>query len=249
MNIIAITPFTGSEKLVAMTEDCIAGLLQSEVPPGVNVRIVAVNNNASRGLDIVPLDRAAKAKVGFIEVDELRDDKNYGFGVGVNRGIDYALISERWPCDAVLIFNNDLLFPQCEWLTSLLREVEGRYVLSPRTDVTATKEACHPGPEDRVAQRVREVSAFCWLVPRPVIDAVEKRWDFPLFPPMFTNYGSDDAAAALLRGLYGGTPFKVVHRSWVRHLKAQTANELGVKAGTEELLRDLKKWKSGNRLK
>lgn len=240
MNIIAITPFTGSEKLVAMTEDCIRSLLMCDLPNDATLRIVAVNNAASRGLGDV---------LEHPMVDEVKDEKNYGFGVGVNRGIDYALIAERWPCDQILVFNNDLKFKDPTWLVQLCREIEGRYVLSPRTDVTATVEACHDGPADKSAQRVREVSAFCWLVPKLVIDAIDSRWNFPLFPPMFTNYGSDDAAAAILRGLYGETPFKVVHRSWVKHLKAQTANELGVKAGTHELLRDLKKWKSGNRLK
>lgn len=239
-HIIAITPFTGSEKLVAMTEDCIEQLLNCDVPKDVNLRVVAVNNGASRGLGAIG---------NHDLVDELKDDKNYGFGVGVNRGIDLALIAERWPCDQLLIFNNDLQFPDQQWLRELLLEIDGRYVLSPRTDVTATVEACHPQAEDRPAQRVREVSAFCWLVPIAVVKAIETRWGWPLFCPQFMNYGSDDATAAILRGLYGATPFKVVHRSWVRHLKAQTANELLVKAGTKELLTDLKKWKSGNRLK
>lgn len=240
MKIIAITPFAGSEKLVAMTESCIEELLRCQLPDGASLRVVAVNNGASRGL----------GKIGdHPMVDELKDHKNYGFGVGVNRGIDLALFAEQWPCDQVLVFNNDLQFPNRDWLEILLREVEGRYVLSPRTDVTATKEACHDGPADKPAQRVREVSAFCWLVPRLVIAAIESRWSFPLFCPQFTNYGSDDATAAILRGIYGDTPFKVVHRSWVRHLKAQTANEFGEKAGTKELLTDLKKWKQGNRLK
>ena len=249
MNIVAITPFTGSEKLVAMTEDCIATMLTTAVPKGVKVRIIAVNNKASRGLDLDAINKIAERSPGFHPVDELRDDKNYGFGVGVNRGIDYALIAEKRECDHVLVFNNDLQFKQPEWLYHLLREVEARYVLSPRTDVTATVEACFPGPEVKPAQRVREVSAFCWMVPRPVVNTIEKRWGWPLFCPMFTNYGSDDATAAILRATYGDTPFKVVHRAWVKHLKAQTANELLVKAGTKELLTDLKRWKQGNRLK
>jgi hypothetical protein len=240
MNIIAITPFTGSEKLVAMTEDCIEQLLACELPEGVHLRVLAVNNKAARGL----------GKIGEHQlVDELKDDQNYGFGVGVNRGLDMALIGEGWPCDHVLVFNNDLQFPDRVWLTHLLREVEGAYVLSPRTDVTATVEVCQPGPQDKPAQRLREVSAFCWLVPIRVIKAIEARWNWPLFCPQFTNYGSDDATAAILRSIYGETPFKVVHRSFVKHLKARTANELMVKAGTKELLTDLRQWKSKNKLK
>lgn len=240
MNIIAITPFTGSEKLVAMTEDCIEQLMLCDLPNDATLRVIAVNNGAVRGL----------GKVGeHPMVDELRDEKNYGFGVGVNRGIDLALIGEQWPCDQLLVFNNDLQFPDRTWLVKLLQEVEGPYVLSPRTDITATPEACHPAAADKPAQRVRQVSAFCWMVPRRVLNAISTRFDYPLFPPQFTNYGSDDAAAAIIRAIYGETPFKVVHRSWVRHLKAQTSKETGDKAGDPNTLKELKAWMRGNKLR
>jgi hypothetical protein len=239
MKIVAITPFTGSEKLVAMTESCIEELRACALPPGVEMRIVAVNNAASRGL----------SKDVLQNVDELTDVKNYGFGVGVNRGIDYALIGERWHVDHFLIFNNDLRFPDKNWLVELLKEVETPYVLSPRTDITATKEACHPGPADLIPTRSPLVSAFCWLVPHRIVQMMDMRWKYPLFCPQFSNYGSDDATAAILRFTYGGTPFKIVHRSFVQHLKAQTANELGEKAGTKQLLTDLKQWMRANKLK
>lgn len=243
MNIIAITPFTGDERLVAMTQDCIEKLAHCDWGEGVRLRIVAVNNAASRRLDpaLINLQRC--------EVDELILEKNYGFGVGVNKGIDYALICERWPCDHVLVFNNDLQFPHRNWLAELVKEVEANYVLSPCTDITATFEAMDFGPVDRSVKRHREVSAFCWLVPVKIISRIEHRFGYPLFCPQFTNYGSDDATAAILRTLYGETPFKIVPRSFVKHLKAQTAKQLGVKAGTKELLTDLKKWKTANKLR
>lgn len=252
MNILAITPFTGSEQLVSMTEDCIEGLMQCEVPVGVHVRVLAVNNAAKRPIDVKKLDALAQQQpsaCAWEPVEQLIDTQNNGFGVGVNRGIDLALIAERWPVDHVLVFNNDLQFPQRDWLVKLFEEADPPYVLSPRTDVTATPEARQPHQAELPAQRVGQVSAFCWLVPRRVINAIEPRWGWPLFNPSFTNYGSDDATAAIIRQLYGATPFKVVHRSWVRHLKAQTANELHVKAGTPELLADLKKWMRAHRLK
>jgi hypothetical protein len=252
MNILAITPFTGSEKLVSMTEDCIEGLMQSEVPPGVHVRVVAVNNAAARSIDTKKLDGLVhqySCASAWDPVEQLNDIQNYGFGVGVNRGIDLAMHGERWDFDHVLVFNNDLQFPQRDWLVKLLEEVQAPYVLSPRTDITATPEARQPHQEDIPVQRLAQVSAFCWLVPTRVIHAIDTRWGFPLFSPEFSNYGSDDATAAILRHIYGGTPFKVVHRSWVRHLKAQTANELHVKAGTPELLKQLQHWKRAHKLK
>jgi hypothetical protein len=250
MNILAVTPFAGDQKLVDMTKDCIAQLIQCNVPDGVKIRIYAVNNGAKKELGMQDLSSLQETgKPGFISIDVLNEDRNYGFGVGVNRGIDCAMIADGRKFDQVLVFNNDLQFPDKNWLVELLREVEGRYVLSPRTDVTATPEACFPEAVDFPAQRVGQVSAFCWLVPIRVIEVLNERWGWPLFNPQFTNYGSDDATAAILRATYGATPFKVVHRSWVKHLKAKTANQLGIKAGTKELLTDLKKWKSANKLK
>jgi hypothetical protein len=252
MNILAITPFTGSEALVSMTEDCIEGLMQCDVPPGVHVRVLAVNNAASRPIDVEKLTKLVcqqPCAAAWDPIEQLIDTANHGFGVGVNRGIDLALISERWPVDHVLVFNNDLQFPQRDWLVKLLEDVDPPYVLSPRTDITATPEARQPHQAELPAQRVGQVSAFCWLVPMRVIKAIEPRWGWPLFPPQFSNYGSDDATAAILRHIYDATPFKVVHRSWVRHLKAQTANELKIKAGTVELLTELKNWKRAHKLK
>lgn len=244
MDIAAIIPYTGSEKLVKMTEDCINGLFATILPMHASMRILAVNNAASR-----ELDRTRFPSAYAHEVMELVLDQNYGFGVGVNKALDYLRYGESMKFDAFLIVNNDLKFDDPQWLVKLLEDYEDRYVASPRTDVTATVEACHPGPADKPPQRLREVSAFCWLVPWRMHAAIESRFGFPLFCPQFSNYGSDDAAAAVLRKIYGETPFKLVHRSWVRHLKAQTANELGVRAGTIELLKELKTWKSKNKLR
>lgn len=247
MDIAAIIPYTGSEKLVAMTEDCIRSLMTCLMPKDLSVHVVAVNNAASRKINHDNLPSCVES-CNFAEIIDLNLDQNYGFGVGVNKALDYLRYGESMKFDAFLILNNDLEFEDPQWLVKLLEDFEDRYVASPRTDVTATVEACHPGPADKPPQRLREVSAFCWLVPWRMQAAIESRFGFPLFVPQFSNYGSDDAAAAVLRKIYGETPFKVVHRSWVRHLKAQTANELGVRAGTIELLKELKTWKSKNKL-
>jgi hypothetical protein len=77
---------------------------------------------------------------------------------------------------------------------------------------------------------------------------IRKKFGFEIFSPDFTNYGSDDITGAVLRKLLGPKPFKIVPRSFVRHRKAQTANELGVKAGTPELLQRIRNWKSARRL-
>lgn len=248
MKILAVIPFTGSEKLVSMTEDCIEKLVQCQLPEDVTVDVLAVNNAASRELDEDKINSFPRAP-GWGSGDQLKERENVGFGVAVNRAIDYWLISERQECDAILVLNNDLQFPSKDWLRNLLHEYEEPYVLAPTTDITASDASRYAGPVDNHAILCREVSAYCWLVPARVVRAIDVRFSWPLFNPMFTNYGSDEATAAILRKLYGATPFKVVRRSWVKHLKAQTANELGVKAGTQELLKQLKSWKVANKLK
>jgi hypothetical protein len=251
MNILAVVPFTGSDKLVTMTEECMRQLFHCDMPEDVAVHVIAFNNKADRRLDVAKVigEEASASKTGWCSLEEFVEDRNYGFGVGINRALDYWLLAEQRKCDFVLVLNNDLQFPNRDWLTQLLREVDGRFVLAPRTDITATEEACATNSEDLPPQRVRQVSAYCWLIPIEVIKAIDVRFGWPLFCPQFPNYGSDDATAAILRKLYGDTPFKVVHRSFVKHLKAQTANELRVKAGTKELLAELKKWKTFNKLK
>ena len=238
--IIAVIPYTGSEKLVQMTARCIASLLPTI--DGHDVKVVAVANKPERLLTKDELQ-------GCEQISLL---SNVGFGPAINAALQHYEFFGN--INDVLVLNNDLVFDVNDWLHELLIERhecvvnKERYVFAPMTDVTATKEAVSSGPVDKPAIRLPEISAYCWLVPFSFCQSIEVRFGFRLFNPMFPNYGSDDATAAILRKVYGGTPFKLVRRSWVRHLKAQTANELGVKAGTKELLSQLKRWKSKNEL-
>jgi hypothetical protein len=144
--------------------------------------------------------------------------------------------------------NNDLQFPDHKWLLHLLNEVEGNLVLSPTTDITASPDARAEGPVEEAPIRSSQVSAFCWLVPVATIKKIRKKFGFPLFHPDFSNYGSDDVSGGILRSLVSRKPFKVVPRSFVRHLKAQTANELGVKPGQPEVLQRIRNFFRAHRL-
>lgn len=259
MKILAITPYTGSEKLVKMTEAMLASF-HDVVAYGlygfdekIEVEVVAVNNAASR---------PQKHPV----TSHWHMEENVGFGNAINKAIERDIIeppklkavniltgkvtsaASKVDITDVLLLNNDLQFPDTSWLRELLRERDGKHVLSPCTDVTATKAAVADGARDSDPILHREVSAFCWLVPVVMIHALRKKFGFSLFHPNFTNYGSDDVTAACLRSFVSPTPFKIVPRSWVKHLKAQTANELGVKAGTPELLRRIVNFKRARRL-
>jgi len=235
--ILAIIPYTGSEKLVRMTAAMLAQV-KPTLPP--DTCIMPVGNAPSR-----PLTYAERGGSPF----ELELSKNTGFGPGINA----ALRARDWIFD-VLVLNNDLGFPQADWL-SLMREEQRideidhlHFIYAPRTNCTATPEACKDGPEDKAAQRVRQVSAYCWLVPAKVQLLMRERNHGDLFPREFPNYGSDDAAAAWARKLLGRTPFRVVHRAFVTHAKGQTAAETGDRPGNPEVLRRLRHYISANKL-
>lgn len=234
-DILAITPYTGSEKLVLMT----AAMLEETRLSWPFAHICAVANKPSRLL--------TKEELGGAMQLPLRG--NEGFGPGINAALRFL----GWKGD-VLVLNNDLTFPQRGWMQHL-RDEQGiddqdgmHFIYSPRTNCTATPEACKDGPADKPAQRVRQVSAFCWLVPAKMQQLMRERNNGDLFPREFPNYGSDDAAAAWARKLFGSTPFKVVHRAFVKHAKGQTAAETGDRPGDPEVLRRLRQYISANKL-
>lgn len=259
MNILAITPYTGSEKLVKMTESMLAQFADivtcglTGFDEKIEFTVVAVNNAASR---------PQRHPVTF----HCHLEENVGFGNAINKAIESEIIqppklktvhiasgtTKPTPqvvgITDVLLLNNDLQFPDTNWLRELLRERDGKHVLSPCTDVTATAEAVSNGARNVEPIMHREVSAFCWLVPVAHVHALRKKFGFNLFHQDFSNYGSDDVTAACLRSIVGPKPFKIVPRAWVRHLKAQTANELGVKAGDRALIGRIVNFKRAKRL-
>lgn len=258
MTILAITPYTGSEKLVKMTEGMLErfhrcaswAMIHGQAP---NFYVIAMNNAASRP------QKFPVTWHGHME-------ENVGFGNAINKAIDRAVIEppklktvsiktgEVKPtpedCDItdVLILNNDLQFPDEMWLSELLNARDGKRVLSPCTDITATKAAIAQGARDLNPIAHHEVSAYCWLVPVHLIHALRRKFGFNLFHPDFSNYGSDDVTAACLRSIVGKEPFRIVPRSFVQHLKAQTANELGIKAGDRTVIGRIVNYKRAKRL-
>lgn len=253
MTILAVTPYTGSEKLVKMTERCLASFQQIAATVNHKVSITAVDNAASRPI-----------KKGLYDW-HCHMDANVGFGNAINFAIQREIIEppnlkivagdgsakkfdQPMNFTHVLILNNDLEFPDTNWLAELLKERDGDLVLSPCTDITATAEARAEGARNLDPIRHAQVSAFCWLVPVTTIIKLRRKFGINLFHPDFTNYGSDDVTAAMLRSIISKQPFKIVPRSWVKHLKGQTANELGVKPGTPELLRRIRNFKLTKRL-
>jgi len=154
--------------------------------------------------------------------------KNHGFACPVN----FIIGKELEKADThVLVMNNDLVFEQKDWLCRLLEEKNSKVVCSPVTDRTASKKATAAKAVDAPPIRVNNLSAFCWLVPRSVIKLLKRRFGFWLFDPDFFAYGEDDYTSAILRRYVDPKPFKVVRRSWVRHLKHQTGKAVGLSGG------------------
>lgn len=235
--LLAVVPFTGSEKLVAMTAAMLAAVRPC-LPP--DTTLLAVANKPSRLLTFEELATA--------DANQLTLETNTGFGPGINAAL------EDWSGD-VLALNNDLEFPQQNWLEVMRtqqaadeRDGFEHFVYAPRTTITATWQACAEGPEDKPAQRLDQISAYAWLVPAKVRARLRERAGFEMFPPEFPVYGSDDAAAAWLRRLFGRTPFQLVHRAFVRHLKGRTSAETGDKPGDKDTLKRLRAYLRANKL-
>ena len=239
--ILCIIPYAGPKRLTDMTAKCIASLMPTL--HNIPAKVVTVANAPERRLTEDELQGA----------EELFQPTNTGFGPGVNAAIKHYEFFNEFK--DVLVLNNDLVFEQESWLANMLdaraKDIgEGfkHYAYAPSTSCTATFQAVQDGPEDKPPLRLPQISAYCWLITYGMCRHLDAKFDTMLFPPEFPNYGSDDGAAAMLRKCFGATPFQLVRRSWVRHLKAQTANALHEKAGTKELLIALKKWKRANGL-
>lgn len=236
MKILAIVAYAGSEKLVEMAENMLQLFSNCVSFADADVFIAAVNNNAERDIDHDLVDF------------HYWKETNEGFGCAVNTAITKTL-ADPIGFTHVLVLNSDLEFPDVTWLRALLAEVgaHGDLVLSPCTDITATTGATAKEAIDQPPVRLPQISAFCWLVPATVLRRLRAKFGITLFHPEFSNYGSDDVTAACLRH-FDKRPFLAVRRSWVKHLKGQTANELGIRGGTPELLQRIGAYKRAHKL-
>lgn len=233
--ILGIIPFAGPPELTEMTANMIADLRSCYDADSIN--LVAVANDPKVLLTTEQLCGGRQLVL----------PKNLGFGKAINLVIQAHLQHEE--ITDYLILNNDLEFPHKDWFQHLRSERESSYVITPCTDNTSSAAARADGPRKSPAQRAGQVSAFCWLVPRRDILAIADRFGFPLFDPEFFAYGEDDYTGAILRKLYGRTPFKVVPKAWVHHKKGVTGKHFGLRSGMQENIKLLKSKMQANKLK
>ena len=203
MKVLAVTCYTGSRELCDMTANMLTGLRKTV--KNTELRISVIAQGAAKE---VPCDYGHR----YLE--------NVSFAHGMNRAIEEGL---DFKPDYVLCLNNDLEFPQADWFTQLARVARSYRVVCPATDKTALY--AQKGPIGMGSMPVEEMSAYCWMVPFGVCEDLFKRYGFWLFCEEFKPaYGEDNWTAYLIAKLLGPRPFRVVRRSFVKHLRKKTSS-------------------------
>ena len=212
MRILAVTCYTGDEKLRDMTDRCLEGLFES--PRGdAEMKIVVV----PQGTDHL----CQTTRAGNVLLSP--EPENKGFAFGMNLAIDEGVLFGGEP-DYVLCFNNDLRFPRLYWLEQLLKEARLNKICVPATNRAAIR--IQKGPINGVPIDVPEMSAYCWLVPFKWCQWLKEHMGWWLFDPAFYAYGEDNWTAFMLSKKYGRNVFRYVRRSFVDHCHGQTSKHV-----------------------
>ncbi|HET6494079.1 MAG TPA: hypothetical protein VFH61_01795 [Thermoleophilia bacterium] len=212
MRILAVTCYTGPEKLVKMTESCVQGLVDSPTDQHeVDLCVSAYGQGAER--------------MAFGASVSTNQEENKGFAHGMNAAIDMGLRAMiAGPPDYVLCFNNDLRFPRLYWLAKLLDAAVPNRVCVPATNRAAIR--IQKGPINGVPIDVPEMSAYCWLVPFKWCQWLKEHMGWWLFDPAFYAYGEDNWTAFMLSKQYGRNVFRYVRRSFVDHCHGRTSKHV-----------------------
>jgi len=212
VNILAVTCYTGGEELCHMTDHCLRALRDC-VPKGVEMLISVT----AQGAEVSTLTEMAADYIYLAP-------KNVGFAYGMNRAIQMAVQCESEAPDWVLCFNNDLLFPNRGWLRKLIDIADHptEQIIVPMTDSAAIRIA--PGPRSKPSFKAQESSAYCWLIPFAWCQWLKETHGFWLFDEAFAPaYGEDNWTAFLLSKHFGTNIFRIVPRSFIKHLRARTS--------------------------
>ena len=207
MRVLAVTCYTGNRELCDMTAVMLAAL--KKTVKTAELRISVTGQGAVRSMGPLLTDV------------EVWYPRNVSFAFGMNQAIEAGL---DFKPDYVLCLNNDLEFPQASWFTELAKVAKSYRVVCPATDKTALY--AQKGPISMGSMPVEEMSAYCWMVPFNVCEELFKKHGFWLFCEEFKPaYGEDNWTAYLIaKILISSKPFRVVRRSFVKHLRKKTSS-------------------------
>jgi hypothetical protein len=223
LKLLAITCWCGDQSYATMTSkmlhDLVASLGITELEDW-RIAMVAQGTTPNATVILPPntRDRFSLVQRGH----------NDGFAVGMNKALEAGLRKMQKP-DVVLCLNNDMEMPHTTWLKELLVELQADAVLCPKTNYTSVNEQRAAGPEDKPAHFHGVTPGLCWLMPFGVVQAVQEHLgDGKLFPDDLGGraWGEDNYTAGVIRTKIRPAPFKIVPRSWIRHLGAKTSSKI-----------------------
>lgn len=226
MNLLAITCYAGGKEYVNMTERMLRGLVASLGIAGANGFLeswhISVLAQGTRGAAWPPIANKQGLPITFEEVKQ-----NQGYAFGMNQA--YANGVKDFPRpDVVLCLNNDIEMLNKGWLVELFCEYVENRILCPKTNYTSVHEQRAAGPENKPYHDHGVTPAVCWLMPKPVVEAILKHLKGKLFPEDLGGraWGEDNYTSAIVRTKIHPAPFRIVPRSWIKHLGARTSSKI-----------------------
>jgi hypothetical protein len=222
MKLLAITCWTGGPPFADMTAKMLTDLVASIEEAEIEEWTIAALTQGAK-LDAMLILPVAPGHWALVT-----EARNRGFAFGMNKALNKGLSELREP-DVVLCLNNDLEMPHVNWLKELLTELQTDAVLCPKTNYTSVNEQRAAGPEDKPAYFHGVTPAMCWLMPMGVVKVVQEHLgDKMLFPEDLGGlaWGEDNYTAGVIRTKVNRRPFKIVPRSWIRHLGAKTSSRV-----------------------
>ena len=223
MKLLAITCWTGGPPFAKMTSRMLSDLVLSLEATELTDWKIAVLSQGTK-LDAMLVLPAAKGHWALQS-----EARNKGFAFGMNKALVKGLSAMRELPDVVLCLNNDIEMPHVNWLKELLTELQTDAVLCPKTNYTSVNEQRAAGPEDKPPIFHGVTPGLCWLMPMGVVKVVQEHLgDKKLFPEDLGGlaWGEDNYTAGVIRTKVNRRPFKIVPRSWIRHLGAKTSSRV-----------------------
>jgi len=221
VRLLVITCWCGDMAYAKMTSKMLADLVASLKDTDLDEWRISLVAQGTTFDAIVTLPAGTRERFTLTQLG-----KNGGFAVGMNEALKAGLREMREP-DAVLCLNNDIEMPDPSWLQELVNELEDKAVLCPKTNYTSVNEQRASAPQDKDPIFHGVTPGLCWLMPWPVVVEVRTHpgMDGKLFPDDLGGraWGEDNYTAGVIRTKVNPIPFKIVARSWLKHLGAKTS--------------------------